>query len=167
MRPAQDSLIFESVIDGVVLANKENSDPNDPKLEPRAMVKPRGVFPFYADNYSSFGRAPFEVQSVDAGWLLEHTSGAPLGYIHVEWSVHLPKKPELDPCIGLHGTLHEIVLRPCVRGLGLGNMMVDTCVKAIEHHANLLPWQVLAKKRSAVLKVIPIDSNVSLSLLTK
>ncbi|WP_423147137.1 aminotransferase class V-fold PLP-dependent enzyme [Rubrolithibacter danxiaensis] len=32
-------------------------------------------------------------------------------------------------------------------------------ISALEHHSNIVPWQMLCEKRGAVLKVIPIDEN--------
>lgn len=32
-------------------------------------------------------------------------------------------------------------------------------VSALEHHANLIPWQMLARERGAELRVIPLDKN--------
>ncbi|MBI2775090.1 SufS family cysteine desulfurase [Candidatus Dependentiae bacterium] len=34
----------------------------------------------------------------------------------------------------------------------------------LEHHANLIPWQIIAKKKNALLKFIPIDSQGNLVL---
>jgi cysteine desulfurase / selenocysteine lyase len=32
-------------------------------------------------------------------------------------------------------------------------------ISAMEHHSNIVPWQMLAEEKGAVIKVIPIDSN--------
>lgn len=40
----------------------------------------------------------------------------------------------------------------------------EIIVSALEHHANLVPWQELAKEKSAVLKIIPITSDYLLDL---
>ncbi|MCX6350254.1 MAG: cysteine desulfurase [Bacteroidetes bacterium] len=35
----------------------------------------------------------------------------------------------------------------------------EVIISAMEHHANLVPWQQLCKEKGATLKVIPIDDN--------
>lgn len=35
----------------------------------------------------------------------------------------------------------------------------EIIISALEHHSNIVPWQMLCEKTGAVLKVIPIDSN--------
>jgi len=40
----------------------------------------------------------------------------------------------------------------------------EILVSALEHHSNIVPWQMLCKKTGAVLKVIPMDQNGELLL---
>lgn len=35
----------------------------------------------------------------------------------------------------------------------------EIVISALEHHSNIVPWQMMCEKTGAVLKVIPIDSN--------
>src|SRR5690606_32750770 len=35
----------------------------------------------------------------------------------------------------------------------------EVIVSAMEHHSNIVPWQVLCEEKDAVLRVIPIDDN--------
>ena len=35
----------------------------------------------------------------------------------------------------------------------------EVIVSAMEHHSNIVPWQVLCEEKNAVLRVIPIDDN--------
>jgi cysteine desulfurase/selenocysteine lyase len=35
----------------------------------------------------------------------------------------------------------------------------EVLITAMEHHANLIPWQQVCRQRKAVLKVIPVDAN--------
>lgn len=153
LRASHEAAAFESVQSCVQLANWEGkTDKTYTALDHRAMVRPRGVQPVRTDPHSMYGRAPFEVQSVDAGWLLEHSNGAPLGYVHAQWSVHCPLHPELDPTLGLELWLHEIMIRPPLKGHGFGTMMVEKVVEAVGQHVDLLlashsrlrpmPWMV-------------------------
>jgi cysteine desulfurase/selenocysteine lyase len=40
----------------------------------------------------------------------------------------------------------------------------EVLVSALEHHSNIVPWQMLCEKTSAVLRVIPMDENGELIL---
>lgn len=40
----------------------------------------------------------------------------------------------------------------------------EIVISAVEHHANIVPWQMLAKKTGALIKVIPLTSAHSLDL---
>ncbi len=40
----------------------------------------------------------------------------------------------------------------------------EIIVSGLEHHSNIVPWQMMAKKNKAKLKVIPIDDNGELKL---
>lgn len=40
----------------------------------------------------------------------------------------------------------------------------EVLVTALEHHANFVPWYMLAKERGVVLKVIPIDAQTNIDL---
>ena len=40
----------------------------------------------------------------------------------------------------------------------------EVLVSALEHHSNIVPWQMLCEKTGAVLKVIPMDDNGELLL---
>lgn len=139
MRSCVDTTVFESVRHCIQLANWEGkTNPSYQALDVRALHCPKGACPPRLDNASLFGRAPFEVQTVDAGWLLEHSNGAPLGYLHMEWSIHSPRKPELDPVLGLEVCLHEIVLRPSLHGHGFGFRMVEHALSNLGAHMDTL-----------------------------
>lgn len=139
LRAAHDPLVFESAMACAELANVEGKkDRAYIAMDSRSMHCPRGAAPVRVDHHSMFGRASFEVQSVDSGWLLEHSSGAPMGYVQAEWEVHCPMRPELDPTLGLDLRLHEIMVRPSLRGHGFGSMMTDKVVEAVSQHIDLL-----------------------------
>jgi cysteine desulfurase/selenocysteine lyase len=42
------------------------------------------------------------------------------------------------------------------KNLGKGDEVIIT---AMEHHSNIVPWQIVCEEKEAVLKVIPIDDN--------
>jgi len=42
----------------------------------------------------------------------------------------------------------------------------EIIISEMEHHSNIVPWQILCEERNAVLKVIPVLDNGELSMLT-
>ena len=40
----------------------------------------------------------------------------------------------------------------------------EIVISAMEHHSNIVPWQMICEEREAVLKVIPMDENGELIL---
>lgn len=46
-----------------------------------------------------------------------------------------------------------------MNNIGAGDVI---CVSALEHHSNLVPWQIVCKKKQAVLRVIPINEDGTL-----
>lgn len=42
----------------------------------------------------------------------------------------------------------------------------EIIISALEHHANIVPWQMLCQKTGAILKVMPIDETGALDLFT-
>ena len=40
----------------------------------------------------------------------------------------------------------------------------EVLVSALEHHSNIVPWQMLCEKTGAILRVIPMDENGELIL---
>lgn len=140
MRACNETTAFPSIARCLQLANEEGHDkPSYQALDIRTMRCPKGTASSKVDITSVFGRAPFEVQTVDAGWMLEHPQGIPLGYLHLEWAIHIPRQPSLDPIIGMELWLHEIVLRPALHGHQFGKRMLDYAVSnALTHMDTLL-----------------------------
>lgn len=72
-----------------------------------------------------------------------------------------------DEVVFVRGTTEAINLvaqswgRSARGGLQLGDEVV---VSALEHHSNLVPWQMVCAERSAVLRVVPIDRHGDLDL---
>lgn len=42
----------------------------------------------------------------------------------------------------------------------------EIIISGMEHHSNIVPWQILCEEKSAVLKIIPVNDNGELSLDT-
>jgi cysteine desulfurase/selenocysteine lyase len=41
----------------------------------------------------------------------------------------------------------------------------EILLSVLEHHANIVPWQIVAEERGAVIKVIPVDDSGDINLL--
>ena len=67
--------------------------------------------------------------------------------------------PSGDDIVFVRGTTEAINLVAQSWGrqyVGAGDEIVVSC---LEHHANIVPWQQLARERGAVLRVIPVDDS--------
>jgi len=74
------------------------------------------------------------------------------------------------------GALHEeeiIFTRGTTEGINLvaytwGRQNIGTgdeiLISGMEHHSNIVPWQILCEEKGAVLKVIPVNDNGELSI---
>ncbi|CCH00458.1 cysteine desulfurase, SufS subfamily [Fibrella aestuarina BUZ 2] len=71
---------------------------------------------------------------------------------------------EAEEIIFTYGTTDGINLVAKTYGrtyLGVGDEVI---ISTLEHHSNIVPWQMLCEERGCVLKVIPIDDNGDLLL---
>jgi cysteine desulfurase/selenocysteine lyase len=70
--------------------------------------------------------------------------------------IHAPSK---DNCVFVRGTTEAINLVANSYVLPLLNPQKSILITHMEHHANIVPWQLMAEKTGAKLKVVPILSN--------
>jgi len=40
----------------------------------------------------------------------------------------------------------------------------EIIISSMEHHSNIIPWQIICKKKSAILKIIPITKNGEINI---
>lgn len=104
---------------------------------------------FYAHENSNIHRAAHELaaRATDA---YEHARETVRRFIHA---------PDADEVIFVRGTTEAINLVAKSWGdrhVGEGDEII---VSHLEHHANIVPWQQLAKRKGARLRVIPVDDN--------
>lgn len=74
----------------------------------------------------------------------------------------------------LHAENNEIIFtKNCTEGINLiaytwGQTNIlkgdEIIVSALEHHANLVPWQELARRNGAIVRVIPLNDDLSLDM---
>ncbi|MCO4763210.1 MAG: SufS family cysteine desulfurase [Myxococcales bacterium] len=72
--------------------------------------------------------------------------------------------PELAECIFVRGVTEGINLIAQTWGarhIGAGD---EVLISAMEHHSNIVPWQVLCDRVGATLKVIPFDESGTLDM---
>ena len=65
--------------------------------------------------------------------------------------------PDVDCCIFVRGTTEGINLVASAYGRGFFNEGDEILVSEMEHHSNIIPWQVVAEERGAKLRVIPMN----------
>ena len=67
--------------------------------------------------------------------------------------------PDVNCCIFVRGTTEGINLVAHSYGHGFINEGDEILVSQMEHHSNIIPWQVVAEERKAKLVVIPMNEN--------
>jgi len=60
---------------------------------------------------------------------------------------------------GTTASINNIAFSFGERFIGSGDEII---ISALEHHANIVPWQMLCERKGSVLKVIPMDDNGNL-----
>ena len=70
--------------------------------------------------------------------------------------IHAKSSKEI---IWTKGSTESLNLIACTLGEQIVNRGDEIIVAVSEHHANIVPWQLLAKKKGAVIKVLTLDEN--------
>ena len=70
--------------------------------------------------------------------------------------IHAKSSKEI---IWTKGSTESLNLIACTLGEQIVNRGDEIIVAVSEHHANIVPWQLLAKKKGAVIKVLTLDDN--------
>jgi cysteine desulfurase / selenocysteine lyase len=66
--------------------------------------------------------------------------------------------PDVKECIFVRGTTEGINLVAHSYGRKFINAGDEILISQMEHHSNIIPWQMIAEERGAVIKVIPINA---------
>ena len=74
--------------------------------------------------------------------------------------------PEVEEIIFTKGTTEGINLVAATYGRAFVKSGDEVIVSAIEHHSNIVPWQLLCEEKGATLKIIPFLEDGSLDLET-
>ena len=71
---------------------------------------------------------------------------------------------EVEEVIFTAGTTESINLVASAFGRKFLHAGDEVIISELEHHSNIVPWQMICQEKGAVLKVIPIDSKGDLDL---
>lgn len=104
---------------------------------------------FYRDHYGTVHRAIYE--------LAEYSTQA---YSGVREKVRaFLKASAVEEIIFTKGTTESINLVASSFGKAFVKAGDEILISTIEHHSNIVPWQILCEDRGAILKVIPVDDT--------
>ena len=67
--------------------------------------------------------------------------------------------PKLEEVIFTKGTTESINIVASCFGRNSLNKGDEVIISAMEHHSNIVPWQMICDEREAVLKVVPINNK--------
>ncbi len=67
--------------------------------------------------------------------------------------------PSAKECIFVRGTTEGVNLVAYSYGRKFINEGDEILISQMEHHANIIPWQVLAEEKGAIIKVIPMNER--------
>lgn len=79
---------------------------------------------------------------------------------------HFINAKEVEEVIFTSGTTEGINLVASAFGRKFLQTGDEVIISELEHHSNIVPWQMICQEKGAVLKVIPIDSKGDLDLET-
>jgi len=115
--------------------------------------KPQSVINAISDYYSNYNanihRGVYSI-SIKASEAYENAK------IEVKDFINAASEREI---VFTRGTTEAINLIAYSYGLKNVNAGDEVIISEMEHHANIVPWQVLCEKKNAVLKVIPVNDN--------
>jgi cysteine desulfurase/selenocysteine lyase len=120
--------------------------------------KPRKVIDrvsrFYAEDYSNIHRGVYEL-SQRSTHAYEDTR------VKIRKFINAASESEV---IFVRGTTEAINLVAYSYGGTYVNEGDEIVITAMEHHSNIVPWQLLCKRRGARLRVLPMDDRGDLKL---
>ena len=109
---------------------------------------------FYQSSYSNIHRGIYTIAE-EATELYENARGAAAKFINASFDSEV---------VFTRGTTEGINLVRFAWGRKNINAGDEILLTEMEHHSNLVPWQMLAQEKGAKLKFIPFDANGRLEL---
>lgn len=120
--------------------------------KPQAVID--AITDFYQNNYGTVHRAVYELASY-----------ATEAYQQVrEVCRQFLNAAKVEEIIFTRGTTESINLVAYSFGKAFVHAGDEIIISALEHHSNIVPWQILCQDRGAVLKVIPVNDAGELDL---
>jgi cysteine desulfurase/selenocysteine lyase len=120
--------------------------------KPQAVID--AISRFYSEDYSNIHRAVHQLSE-------RSTRAYEEGRVKVQRFIHAAAAREI---IFVRGTTEGINLVAQSYGrthIGSGDEII---ISALEHHSNIVPWQILCEQTGAVLRVIPINDSGEVQL---
>ncbi len=146
---AEDFPILHQRVHGRPLVYLDNAATTQ---KPRAVVE--AMSRFYATDYANVHRGVYTLGARATG----RFEGA---RARVQRFIHAPSPEEI---IFVRGTTEGINLVASTFGEQHVQAGDDVLVTEMEHHSNIVPWQVLCQRKGARLRVVPIDDRGELDL---
>lgn len=120
--------------------------------KPNAVID--AIANFYRDHYGTVHRAIYQL----AIWSTEH-------YQNTRHKVRaFLNAPKVEEIIFTRGATESINLVAYSFGKAFVKPGDEILISAMEHHSNIVPWQILCEDRKANLKVIPMNERGELLL---
>lgn len=76
--------------------------------------------------------------------------------LRVKSFINASKKEEIVFTSGTTGSINAVAFSFGERFVSKGDEII---ISELEHHANIVPWQMMAERKGALLKVIPVDER--------
>lgn len=121
-------------------------------LKPKSVIE--AISQFYSDNYGTVHRAVYEL----AG---QSTAQYNAVRSQVQKFLHAQSSDEI---IFTKGTTEAINLVAFSFGEAFVQPGDEILISAMEHHSNIVPWQLMCERKKAHLKIIPLLPNGELDL---
>lgn len=109
---------------------------------------------FYRDHYGTVHRGVYEL-SMYASQLYEETRETVRDFLNAQRG---------EEIIFTRGTTESINLVASSFGKAFVQKGDEILISAMEHHSNIVPWQLLCEEKGALLKVIPMNQQGELLL---
>lgn len=144
-----DFPVFEELFHGKQLAYLDSANSSQ---KPRQVLD--AMWEFYAHSYANIHRAVYE--------LAERATEAYEGTREkVRVLINAPDKREIIFTRNITEGINLVAYSWGLSNLGPGDVVVVT---ELEHHANFVPWQQIARRTGATFRAIPIHSGGELAL---
>jgi cysteine desulfurase/selenocysteine lyase len=107
------------------------------------------IYDFYHDHYGTVHRAVYEL-SLYATAAFQETREKVRSFLNAA---------AVDEIIFTRGTTEAINMVAYSFGKAFIESGDEVIISEIEHHSNIVPWQILCEDRGAILKVIPVNDS--------